>query len=412
MKIDVKALINRIVEWLLGHSRLIMPVVLVACIAATVMIAINARGCAGSENGEDIEAETASEEDELAGVQVIPEVPLTLGEHPEVEELVKNYYKAMAEGDLEIAQMIRVDLDDLALIRIEEMAKYIDYYDSVDVYVKEGPDENTYVAYVSAKYKFKELETMLPGTQTFYITPDEYGELVIKKSQLEEYVYDYIAAVTMQDDVADLFNRVTVEYNDLIASDKELEEYVAYMAAKINENVGVVLAQMEQPTITADQVRDDDTGSTSANGDAPVVTGVMLARATDVVNIRSSDSETADRLDRAIVGQEFTVLEQQGNGGSRITFQDRDAYIKSEYLEIIGDLNSQPESPGTVTVTGKVKAIDSVRVRATASTNGTVLGTLHIGDQLDMVEQMSSGWTKVIYGNTVAYVKSEFVQKQ
>jgi uncharacterized protein YgiM (DUF1202 family) len=216
----------------------------------------------------------------------------------------------------------------------------------------------------------------------------------------------------MQDDVEDLFNRVTVEYNDMIASDKDLEEFVAYMAAKLNETVGVVLAQMEQPDITADQVRDDQNSNSDAGGEAPAVTGVMLARATDVVNIRSSDSETADRLDRAIVGQEFTVLEQKGNGWSRVMYQDREAYIKSEYLEIIGEAGGQPEAVSSVTVAGKVKATDSVRVRATASTNGTVLGTLHLGETVDMVEQMNNGWTKVVYGNTVAYVKSEFVAKQ
>ncbi|MDR0220811.1 MAG: SH3 domain-containing protein [Lachnospiraceae bacterium] len=412
MKIDVKALLNRTVEFLLGHTRIIMPVVLVACIAATVLIAINARGCAGEEGSEVPEAESVSEEEEAADSLAIPDVPLVLGGNPEVEELIKNYYEAMAEGDLEIAQIIRVDLDELALIRIEEMAKYIEYYDNIDVYMQDGPDENTYVAYVSSLVKFKEIDTLLPGVQSFYIMPDEFNELVIKKSQLEGYVYDYVIALSMQDDVEDLFNKVNVQYNDLIASDRELEEFVAYMAAKINETVGVVLAQMEQPDITADQVRDDPNNNTAAGGETPASTTIMLARATDVVNIRSSDSETADRLDRAIVGQEFTVLEQKGNGWSRVKYKDRDAYIKSEYLEIIGEAGGQPESASSVTVTGKVKATDSVRVRATASTNGTVLGTLHIGEQVDLVEQMSNGWTKVVYGGTVAYVKSEFVQKQ
>jgi uncharacterized protein YgiM (DUF1202 family) len=181
------------------------------------------------------------------------------------------------------------------------------------------------------------------------------------------------------------------------------------MNVKINENVGIILAQMEA-SITADQIRDDLENSGPGNEEHPVSNSLLLARATDVVNIRSSDSETADRVDRAIVGQEFTVLEQRANGWSRISYQGGDAYIKSEFLEIIGELGDPSASAANATVIGKIVARDSVRIRATPSTNGDVLGTLPMGGKLDLVEQMNGGWSKVIYNGNIAYVKSDYVR--
>jgi heme/copper-type cytochrome/quinol oxidase subunit 2 len=403
----IKRLINGIGDWILANTRICMPIILVVCVAVTVVIAMYARERSEDDENGLPEAESVGAND-LISLGAIPDVELILiteellaevsvsgtadiagapndndneaeptrmvatERYREVYELLNAYYQAMAIGDVITAKELRVDLDDVALIRIEEMAKYIDYYDRIDVYIKQGADANSFVAYVSSEVKFKEIETLMPGAQTFYILPDVTGRLVIKKSQLPDYVYDYIEAVSCQDDVINMFNRVTVKYNDIIDSNEEVKEFVAYMNVKINENVGIILAQMEA-SITAEQIREDlENNGNTGSGEHPVSTAVLLARATDVVNIRSSDSENADRIDRAIVGQEFTVLEQKANGWSRISYQGGEAYIKSEFLEIIGELDSLTGSAANATVIGKVVARDSVRIRATPSTTGDV----------------------------------------
>ena len=61
-----------------------------------------------------------------------------------------------------------------------------------------------------------------------------------------------------------------------------------------------------------------------------VVTEVnKKAKTTDVVNIRSSDSETADKVGKAQKGDEFVVLEQKINGWSKIKYNDKECYIKT-----------------------------------------------------------------------------------
>lgn len=407
---DFKRVLNLVVDWVVKRSRIIMPVVLLLCVALTVIIAINARERAENQKEEIAQAEYVPDEDiELPENIIIPELPLHLNKYPEVNELIYEFYEALAVGDSELAAKIQTDMGELEKIRIEEMAKFINYYETIDVYTKDGIAEDNYVVYVSYMMRVNEVDTLLPGMATYYVLPNDEGNLEIRKNLLENNVIEYIVAVTLQDNVVDLSNEITVKFNDLIANDKELEEYIAFMRAKITENVGILLAQNEQPDITADLLRSglDDIDENII--EHPVVTSVMQARTTAVVNIRSSDSETADRLDRAIVGQEFTVLEQKGNGWSRIKYNNRDAYIKSEFLEIISEAGGTNETTaataGTVRVTGS-----NVRVRSTSSTSGTVLGTVSTGDRFDLIEQLSNGWTRITYRNQTGYIRSDFLE--
>ena len=152
-------------------------------------------------------------------------------------------------------------------------------------------------------------------------------------------------------------------------------------------------------------------------------------RATDVVNIRSSDSEEADKLDKAQIGQEFTLLEEKGNGWSKIKYNDREAYIKSDYLEEAaqetadtqvasseGSDEDQEEAEAAQEIstaensTGKVTVIESVKVRKSASTEAESLGTAYTGEELELLMKQADGWTRVKYKGQSAYVKSDYVE--
>lgn len=446
-----------ITDWMLAHANIIMPVILVVCVLLTVVIALNANERAKQAGDAETMAAPADGTEALdntaAATPVIPDIPLAKNQYPEVNELVNNYYEAIANGDMEVSAAINADLrvesqSNLNWIRIEQMSNYIERYESVDVYTKPGLTEDSYVAYVHSEVCFNDIDVLVPGLQTFYIMRGDDGNYSLRATELPPDIYDYVSAVSLQDDVVDLNNKITVAYNDLMAVDQELVDYIAYMVDKVQEDVGVALAQEVQPEVTADEVNgepddaavDAQTGAPAAAGNntgdnnsgnegdgpqasdpQPVVSSVRQARTTDVVNIRSSDSETADRLDRAEVGQEFTVLEQKGNGWSRVKYNDGDAYIKSEFLEIIGEAegdgtsdlaaDAQPaESAAGVETDGTVRARESVKVRSTPGTDGDSLGTVYSGEELELIEKMDSGWTKVKYKNEIGYVKSEYLE--
>ncbi len=422
-----------IADWILSHSRIVMPLILVVCVALTVLIALNANERSRLREETTVQEAIASEA-EASQISLnditVPDIPLEENQYPEVNKLINTYYTALAEGDIETAVSIDIDLNSLDQIRAAELAKYIDRYESIDVYTKPGLTEDSFVTYVYGRVRFTDVDAVIPGFQTYYVMRNEKGSYVIRKKDLDENIYEYVQTASLQDDVVELNNKIAVEYNELIASNQELEEFIAYMSGKIEENVGVILAQNEQPDITADTIAETAEGTEGTDEEElQVYVSVELpAKTTDVVNIRSSDSETADRIGRAELGQEFTVLEQRGNGWSRVEYEDGDAFIKSEYLEIIEtepiaeeepddaeeEADSEADAPAAsasqITTNGTVKVKESVRIRSTPGTDGDILATVYAGEELDLVEEMSNGWTKVKYDGQIGYVKTEYVE--
>lgn len=59
---------------------------------------------------------------------------------------------------------------------------------------------------------------------------------------------------------------------------------------------------------------------------------------------------------------------------------------------------------------GYVTAKTTVNVRKSASENGERLGTIYMGERLELVMNQADGWCKVKYQGQTAYVKSEFME--
>lgn len=410
-------------DWVMEHNKIVMPLVLAVCVLVTILVAVNANQREALEKeAEAALAVTEKTGSEVEGLQP-PVFELEENAHPEINNLIRTYYDAQVAGDMDTIASLNTYLNDIEKIRVEEMSKYIESYVELDVYTKPGPTENTYVAYVCSEVLFKDEEQALPGMQTYYIGQDDSGNYFINDGTYDTTIRNYIREMSVQDDVVDLNNKIVVAYNELLAENEELSEYIAYLKEKINENVGEILAEVEQPK---EETQPEDTAVADATeGESNTI---KKARTTDVVNIRSSDSEEAEKIDKAQVGQEFTLLEQKGNGWSKIEYNGKDAYIKSDYLEIISQEEPAEESAdaesetGTQTeskpatnasdekVAGKVKAIDSVKVRKSASKEAESLGTIYAGEELELIMKQADGWTKVKYKGQTAYVKSEYVE--
>lgn len=428
----VKDKLLTVKDWILDHRKIVMPAILIVCVFITVLIAVNANQRDKLEKEAEAAALAAAEQQTEEEVQEMPTYDLEENAYPEVNNVVRAYYDAQASGDMETISSLNTYLNDIQKIKVEELSKYIESYPQLDVYTKPGLTDNTYVAYVCSEVKFYDLDTTIPGMQTYYIGQDEDGTYYINNGTYDDTVSNYIKEVTLQDDVVDLNNKVVVAYNDLLAEDENLSEFLAYMKEKINEDVGEILAQADQPEQTEEET--EQTTEETTEDTTPVT---IKARATDVVNIRVSDSEQADKLGKAQVDQEFTVLEQKENGWSKIEYEGKDAYIKSDYLEVISeepaadtqednvdsadnaqdttaDTSTDTTSTGTAS-TGKapgdqVKVKETVRIRKSASTDSDVLGTAYVGDTFELVMEQADGWSKIKYKGNNAFIKTEYLE--
>lgn len=407
-------------DFVMDHTKIVMPLVLIACVLITILIAVNANQKEKIEKEAELAAAAVAQQESGASVEGLstPVYELEENAYPEINNIVRTYYDAQASGDIETISSLNTYLNDIEKIRVEELSKYIENYPVVNVYTKPGLAENTYVAYVYSEVKFTDMDQELPGMQTYYIGQNEDATFFINDGTYDDSVWNYIKEVTLQDDVVDLNNKVVVEYNELLANDEELNEFIAYLKEKINEEVGEILAEAETPAENEEEIelasaQSEDTTETEAQN------VVKKVKTTDVVNIRKSDSETADKLDKAQAGQEFTLLEQIGNGWSKVEYNGTEAYIKSDYLEVISEENVVENAESTTdtqtassaeTVSGTVTVKENVKVRKSASTDSESLGTVYVGEKLDLIMKQADGWTKVKYKGQTAFVKSDYVE--
>lgn len=432
-------------EWISEHAKIVMPVILLVCVAVTVFVAVGANRKAA----EEVEAQMADIpgqkvepiQEQAQEAEAVPQLELEENAYPEVNALIGRYYEAVAQGDVDTVVSINEFMEEKEKLRIREMGKYIDSYPELTVYTKKGPVEDSYIAYVYSKMKFTEYERLVPGMQAFYVCTDENGECYINEGVVNSIELQYITDVSLQDDVVDLNNRITVEYNDMLASDEELRAYLTDLSERVDVSVGEALAKAEDEAVkqqeeAAQEAAAEEGGTETAQApeETQAETPVSVAttvKATSVVNVRSSDSETADKVGKAQVGDEFPLLEERGNGWSKITFEGKDAFIKSEYLEkVTGELASndgggnaatpaetpkpaetQTQSTSSSTGTGGTVTVKtSVNVRKSASEDGEKLGLAYEGDKLELVMKQADGWTRVKYNGQTAFVKSDFVE--
>jgi uncharacterized protein YgiM (DUF1202 family) len=242
--------------------------------------------------------------------------------------------------------------------------------------------------------------------------------------------------VTNQDDVVDLYNEVDVNYKNAIASDEALNTFMAELPTQIKTSVGEALAQLEAEngeTAVSDENESESVDSDAAalvdegtSGDTETVQNQevnQVVRATDTVNVRSSDSEQADKIGKAAAGTEMTRTEIRINGWSKVVFEGKEAYIKSDYLEVVSSndttnndttvdtANNDNTAQTTQSASGTVVATTNVNVRSKASETADKLGTAVAGNTYTLLGQ-EGDWYKISFGNETGYVKAEYFEKQ
>ena len=155
----MKMNLDKIRDLILRNSKIVFPIILIVCVAFTVVTALNASQIK-EERVQEVSNDTVSDSDyadPALGVPVTEEA-LQNNAYPEVNAIILDYYDAMAEGNVERVLQLSNHVDDTEKIRIQELSKHIDSYPSIEIYTKPGPASDSYLAYVNFKIKFTEID--------------------------------------------------------------------------------------------------------------------------------------------------------------------------------------------------------------------------------------------------------------
>ena len=403
-----KEKIHSIGNYIIKHNKIVLPAVVVVAVAVTVSVSLSMNN-SHKEAQQQAEAESALAASQAETETATQEVPLVANEEGDIYSLVATYYNAMATGDESTLRTVCDEISDKDMYRYVELAQYIDYYPTLEIYTKTGPEDGSVIAYVYYKIKFVGHDEEVPGYQALYICTNDQGELYIKRGENSEEVNDYIKTVSTQDDVVEFNNKITVEYNELMVDHPEVLQYISELDSQVSIAVGEKLAnQVAGDSQNTDGENTEGTmdggqETSTEGGDQPAEEqGPQYVTTTTTVNVRSSDSEQADKLGKVSGGTKLQLLEQRPNGWTKVDYEGKEGYIKSEFLQTVENA-AGAETIGTVTAT------TNINVRASASETADRLGVLSGGDSADLIGT-EGDWSKIKYNGQIGYVKSEYVQ--
>ena len=401
-----KEKIHSIGNYIIKHNKVVLPAVVVVAVAITVSVSLS---LSNRHKEAQQEAEIASAASETATETATEEVPLVANEEGAIYTLIATYYNAMATGDEETLRSVCDEISDKDMYRYVELSQYIDYYPTLEIYTKTGPEEGSVIAYVYYKISFVGHEEEVPGYQALYICTNDQGGLYIKRGENSEEVNEYIKTVSTQDDVVEFNNKITVEYNELMVEHPEVLQYISELDSQVSIAVGEKLAnQVAGETQVAEAGTEEgstdgqDTQTENGEQQEAEDQGPQYVTTTTTVNVRSSDSEQADKLGKVSGGTKLQVLEQRPNGWTKVDYEGKEGYIKTEFLQLA------ESAAGTETI-GTVTATTNINVRASASETADRLGVLSGGDSAELVGT-EGDWSKIKYNGQIGYVKSEYVQ--
>lgn len=138
---------------------------------------------------------------ENRGCEVMELNPLRTEEYPEITDAVREYYRQQGEE-----------------------ASFVESYDDIHIYTKEGRYRGTYVVFAAYDMKIKDIYTKVPGLGTVYVESDEEGGCRIIADVKDQEIKEYIQLVAQHEDVQKLMTKTQKAYQEAVRSDALLQE--------------------------------------------------------------------------------------------------------------------------------------------------------------------------------------------
>lgn len=237
----------------------------------------------------------------------------------ELQQLVEQYYTAVAAQDYDTLQSISESFTDEDKKKVEN-ASAIESYNNIVVYSKKGLTDGTYIVYAYCDAKITGIETTAPRLEELYVLTNADGKLVFGDTDSSQELQDYVLKMQTDADVQALVKDVNGLLDTAMEKDTDLAAYVE--AQKNSQNSG--------STTTGD----GDTGEAATGSDT-----ATTMQATTGVNVRAEASENAAINGSLYAGMQVEVLENLDNGWSHIRYTADgttiEGYAMTQYLEAV-----------------------------------------------------------------------------
>lgn len=143
---------------------------------------------------------------------------------------------------------------------------------------------------------------------------------------------------------------------------------------------------------------------TETQEDAQDFSGLVIARVTNYVNVRSLPSEEGEIVGKLYDKSVGEFIEEK-DGWYKIVSGNCTGYVKGEYCVVGEEAEALAKEVGT---TYAIVNTTTLKVRQEASTESSVLGLVPIEEELVVVEELD-GWVKIAIEEGDGYVSRDYV---
>lgn len=143
----------------------------------------------------------------------------------EITALFEDYFTAKKSCDVDKIKSLLTHKDKAPSVEeLQSKTEYIDDYRNIKTYLKKGPVENAFIAYVYQEIKFTGVNTMAPGLSKFYLLKED-GQYKIFSGEMDKELVEYYDARNEDADVKELLDMTNQRGEEAKAKDEDLKNF-------------------------------------------------------------------------------------------------------------------------------------------------------------------------------------------
>lgn len=145
---------------------------------------------------------------------------------PEVSTVLEQYYTALGARDINGLFAVTDNLTAEEQAQIEAESD-VESYGDVKAYTISGPNDGTYIAFVSSRCKYLGINQTLPMLSEYYLYTTEDGSLkIMDDTDSDAVVTEAMKAALENEEVKNLIEQVQNDYQNALDADASLRAYV------------------------------------------------------------------------------------------------------------------------------------------------------------------------------------------
>ena len=358
----------------------------------------------------------------------------------ELDTLINDYYKAYAAGDTDSIKAIADPVSDQETSYIQFYSQYIESFNNIQIYTKDGLENGAYLVSVRVDLKYKDIETEAPGLDFFYVETNEDGKLFINNIygsfnqnnniyEMNTEISDLISVFIRQQDLLDKEAEVTDAYESAIAKDASLATFMSESlpAAIVQWNsdyqVQVAVAaeeaaraEEEAKAKAEEEAKAAEEAAKAAEEEANSFTGKTNAK----VNVRAAADKNSEKLGSIQKGTEITIYGEEGDF-YKFDYNGTKAYIVKSGVKLSNgddateEEETQEEETPAVTKSfnkgDKITIKSTTNIRSKMDTSSSKVAVAYEGDTVEVIMSYAEGWTKVKYKSKEGFIRTDLLAK-